>query len=115
MSDPSARLIVDQKGKAMEKVQASKVQVGNVIVINGIHYPVLWVDTQNGTTMIGIADTPFISSNYASFKWNDRVDIEFPDCERCKWDDHIPHTNCLYYGTWHMGHSSSHCTADACY
>jgi hypothetical protein len=99
----------------MEKVRAGQVKVGNVIVSNGIHYTVLWTNTENGVTMIGIADTPFVSSNYASFNSNDKIDVEFPDCERCKWDDHIPHTNCLYYGTPVVGHSSSHCTADSCY
>ena len=37
-----------------------------------------------------------------------------PDCERGAW---IPHGNCLYYN-WEMtpvGHSKTHCTADACY
>jgi hypothetical protein len=96
-------------------MQASKVQVGDTIVLYGTQYPVLHAGTVNGTTMLTIRDTPFVSSNYASFKWNDRVEVAFPTCERCKVDNAVPHTNCLYYGTWHSGHSSSHCTANACY
>lgn len=37
------------------------------------------------------------------------------DCERCKVDEYVPHYNCLYHGRNVVGHSASHCTADACY
>jgi len=37
-----------------------------------------------------------------------------PDCERCKTDGYIPHFNCMYDGKA-IGHSESHCTANACY
>lgn len=36
------------------------------------------------------------------------------ECERCKWDNHIAHDSCLYGGNA-IGHSRSHCTADACF
>lgn len=36
------------------------------------------------------------------------------ECERCQWDKHVPHDNCLYGGNA-TGHSAAHCTADACY
>jgi hypothetical protein len=35
-------------------------------------------------------------------------------CDRCKTDEYVPHYNCLYKGNA-MGHSASHCTANACY
>ncbi len=35
-------------------------------------------------------------------------------CERCTTDAYVPHYNCIYGGK-RMGHSASHCTADACY
>jgi hypothetical protein len=35
------------------------------------------------------------------------------NCERCNWDDHIPHNNCRTPD--YVGHSRAHCTADACY
>jgi hypothetical protein len=35
-------------------------------------------------------------------------------CERCTYDEYVPHFNCMYKGNA-MGHSASHCTADACY
>lgn len=36
------------------------------------------------------------------------------DCARCQTDPYVPHDNCLYGGRA-MGHSRTHCTADACY
>ena len=35
-------------------------------------------------------------------------------CVRCTTDAYVPHYNCIYGGN-RMGHSPSHCTADACY
>ena len=35
-------------------------------------------------------------------------------CERCTTDAYVPHYNCIYGGRA-IGHSASHCTADACY
>lgn len=35
-------------------------------------------------------------------------------CERCTYDEYVPHYNCMYHGTA-MGHSEAHCTASACY
>ncbi len=35
-------------------------------------------------------------------------------CERCTYDEYVPHYNCLYHGKA-MGHSEAHCTAHACY
>lgn len=110
MSDPSATLVVDKKESKAMKVQASKVQVGNAVVINGYAYKVTNVFSDNGIVTITIE-----TGNYMSLRWNNKLEVTFPDCERCKWDNAVPHTNCLYYGTWHMGHSSSHCTANACY
>lgn len=37
-----------------------------------------------------------------------------PSCERCKVDPYVPHYNCIYQGRA-VGHSNSHCTANACY
>ena len=37
-----------------------------------------------------------------------------PSCERCKIDPYVPHYNCMYSGNA-VGHSSAHCTANACY
>lgn len=99
----------------INRIYAHKVTKGMTIVVNGQSYPVLDTARYNSTIMIWVANDLFITSNYMSFNWNDYVQVVFPDCERCTWDDHIPHTNCLYYGTWHMGHSDSHCTANACY
>jgi L-ribulose-5-phosphate 3-epimerase UlaE len=99
----------------INRIYASKVVKGDTIVVNGIEYTVLDTARYNSTIMVWVMDTPFVSSNYMSFNWNDYVQVAFPDCERCKWDSTISHTNCLYYGTWHSGHSSSHCTANACY
>jgi hypothetical protein len=36
------------------------------------------------------------------------------NCARCLTDAYVPHYNCLYAGKA-MGHSESHCTANACY
>jgi hypothetical protein len=35
-------------------------------------------------------------------------------CERCTTDVYVPHFTCMYAGKA-MGHSESHCTANACY
>lgn len=35
-------------------------------------------------------------------------------CARCATDAYVPHYNCIYGGR-RIGHSASHCTADACY
>jgi hypothetical protein len=35
-------------------------------------------------------------------------------CDRCTYDEYVPHYNCMYHGNA-MGHSAAHCTADACY
>jgi hypothetical protein len=35
-------------------------------------------------------------------------------CVRCTTDAYVPHYNCIYQGRA-IGHSPSHCTADACY
>lgn len=35
-------------------------------------------------------------------------------CERCLTDAYVPHYTCLYAGKA-IGHSESHCTANACY
>jgi hypothetical protein len=35
-------------------------------------------------------------------------------CERCENDVYVPHFTCMYAGKA-MGHSESHCTANACY
>ena len=35
-------------------------------------------------------------------------------CERCTYDEHVPHYNCMYKGKA-VGHSEAHCTANACY
>lgn len=35
-------------------------------------------------------------------------------CERCTTDEYVPHFNCMYKGNA-VGHSPSHCTANACY
>lgn len=35
-------------------------------------------------------------------------------CKRCETDAYVPHFNCQYGGNA-VGHSASHCTADACY
>ena len=37
-----------------------------------------------------------------------------PSCNRCKTDPYVPHYNCMYSGRA-VGHSSAHCTANACY
>jgi len=35
-------------------------------------------------------------------------------CERCTYDEYVPHFNCMYHGKA-IGHSTAHCTANACY
>lgn len=35
-------------------------------------------------------------------------------CERCTYDEYVPHYNCMYHGKA-VGHSEAHCTAHACY
>jgi hypothetical protein len=35
-------------------------------------------------------------------------------CERCQTDEYVPHYSCMYQGKA-IGHSASHCTANACY
>lgn len=99
------------------KVYASKIRKGDTVVLYGKEWPVLDTAREGSTVILWIAEHPFITSNYASFKWNDYVDVVFPDCARCaKNDPHdVPHTNCLYWPEVKVGHSRSHCTADSCY
>lgn len=35
-------------------------------------------------------------------------------CERCEWDNSVPHDSCLYGGNA-VGHTKAHCTANACF
>jgi hypothetical protein len=39
----------------------------------------------------------------------------YDGCERCEWDEYVPHDRCLYFGKNVNGHSASHCTASACH
>lgn len=71
-------------------VPANHVVEGDTILLHGIAYRVLWVDSVDNekfdinvfslgqpleTVMIGIQDTPFVSSNYASFRSSDIVEV----------------------------------------
>jgi hypothetical protein len=48
---------------------------GDHIRIHGQTYSVSWIREAQGVTMIGIADTAFVSSNYASFQNTDLVEV----------------------------------------
>jgi exosortase/archaeosortase len=69
-----AILVVTTEGKPMF-IPAHMVTEGDNIRIYNVTYNVLWVKTSNGITMVGIADTTVITSDYASFRNNDTVEV----------------------------------------
>ena len=44
-----------------------------------------------------------------------KVDDECARCIEQGENIYVPHFNCLYQGRYAVGHSATHCTADACY
>lgn len=94
--------------------RVTNLEVGDAITLNDNTYPVLWVNNENGVVMVGIMDTPFVSSNYASFKDTDMVKVSHPNCAYC-----VAHSGGMMPSHYAMSNCKSgkyhHCTCDTCF
>ena len=120
MSDPSARLIIDQKeGKAMFTLKVFTPSDEDFFVVHDSLHTCGIPVVRNGEW--SIVSSPYRFELERVIRWcdqwnfpHDRHIVDDGVCERCKWDTAVPHNNCLYGGNA-IGHSKAHCTADACY